>query len=207
MMVKRFNLDFDELLDFLQIETPKAWFVKAQSHLPLILLDHAHCERKAAATAITFLSKYPERTELVHIMSPLAREELLHFEKVIALMKKRGIDYEPLPPSAYASTLHKHITPQDGDERLCDKLIIGALIEARSCERFYGLIPYLQDEELTQFYNSLIKSEARHFKEYLMLAHRYGQNIEQRLAKFLRIENELIGSKDSVLRFHSGIPD
>lgn len=193
------------LCEFLCIKTPEPWLLYAVDHIPLLLLDHAHCERKAAATAINFISKYPEKKELVKRMTPLAREELLHFEKVIAIMTERGISYGPLPPSDYASTLHQHVTNKDGEDRLRDQLLIGAIIEARSCERFAALIPYLQDAELVKFYSGLVKSEARHFEDYLELAYLYGTNIEKRLLFFLSIENEFISSVDSVFRFHSGI--
>lgn len=206
-MVKRLDTDLQMLHDFLQIKTPELWLDYAGSHLPLLLVDHAHCERKAAATAINFISKYPERKELVEVMSPLAREELLHFEKVIDLMAKRDILYGPLQPSEYATKMHKQITKRDGTERLCDQLIIGAIIEARSCERFNAIIPYIEDKELAKFYGTLIKSESRHFENYLMLAKLYGGAIEQRISYFLAMENKFIMSPDTVFRFHSGVPD
>lgn len=206
-MLKRLDIDLQILNTFLKIKTPDEWLVHAVQNIPLLLLDHAHCERKAAATAINFISKYPERTELVRIMSPLAREELLHFEKVISIMKQRDITYTPLQPSNYATNLHQHVTKRDGIDRLCDQLIIGAIIEARSCERFNAIIPFLEDKELAKFYNTLIKSEARHFEEYLNLVKLYGGSMEQRLEPFLSIENDFISSPDTVFRFHSGIPN
>lgn len=206
-MVKRLDTDLQILNAFLRIKTPEAWLYHAANNVPLLLLDHAHCERKAAATAINFISKYPEKTELVRLMSPLAREELLHFEKVIAIMKKKNIPYGPLQPSDYATNLHKHITKRDGIERLCDQLIIGAIIEARSCERFNALISLLLDQELAKFYSTLIKSEARHFEDYLSLVKLYGGDMEHRLKRFLDLENEFILSSDAVFRFHSGIPE
>ncbi len=195
-MLKRLDTDFQLLIDFLQIKTPTSWLEYAASHVPLLLLDHAHCERKAAATAINFMSKYPDRKELITAMSPLAREELLHFEKVIGLMERRQIDFIPLAPSDYATRMHKHITKRDGVERLRDQLIIGAIIEARSCERFSALIAYLQDEELAKFYATLLRSEARHFQDYLRLAKLYAGDIGARVAQFLAIENEFIQSTD-----------
>lgn len=206
-MVKRLDIDLQMLYDFLQIKTPDSWLNYAANHLPLLLVDHAHCERKAAATAINFISKYPERIELIDVMSPLAREELLHFEKVMNLMRQRDISYSPLQPSDYATKLHKQVTKRDGLERLCDQLIIGAIIEARSCERFSAIIPYIEDEELAKFYSTLIKSEARHFEDYLRLAQLYGGDIKRRLGVFLSIENNFIMSTDTVFRFHSGIPE
>lgn len=205
-MLKRVDTDLQMLNEFLQIKTPQLWLDHAKNQLPLVLIDHAHCERKAAATAINFISKYPEKKELIAVMSPLAREELLHFEKVIHILSSRNIDYGPLHPSGYAAQLHKQVTRRDGVERLCDQLIIGAIIEARSCERFNALIPYLEDEELARFYTTLVKSEARHFKDYLHLAQLYGGDISKRTAAFLASEHEFILSSDTVFRFHSGIP-
>ncbi|WP_133130440.1 tRNA-(ms[2]io[6]A)-hydroxylase [Legionella yabuuchiae] len=197
--------DFQSLSTFLRIPTPQAWLNQATLQLPLLLIDHAHCERKAAATAINFMSKYPEESKLVEIMSPLAREELLHFEKVIQLLKKRDIKFGPLKPSRYALRLHQAVTKQCGKERLTDQLIVGAIIEARSCERFRMLAASLSDSELTKFYLSLAKSEARHFEDYLKLATLYGGDITKRIELLLDIENETITSHETVFRFHSGI--
>ncbi|HAT6333046.1 TPA: tRNA-(ms[2]io[6]A)-hydroxylase [Legionella pneumophila] len=206
IMLKRLDSDLQTLNDFLKIKTPEAWLNHAAGNIPLLLLDHAHCERKAAGTAINFISKYPEKAELVAIMAPLAREELLHFEKVIDIMKQKGIVYSPLQPSDYASNLHKHVTNKDGIERLCDQLIIGAIIEARSCERFSSIIPYIEDQDLARFYKTLVKSECRHFEEYLHLAKFYGGSVDDRISEFLTIENAFILSDDVVFRFHSGLP-
>lgn len=184
-MLKRLDSDLQTLNDFLKTKTPDAWLNHAAANIPLLLLDHAHCERKAAGTAINFISKYPEKAELVAIMAPLAREELLHFEKVIDIMKQKGIIYSPLQPSDYASNLHKHVTNKDGIERLCDQLIIGAIIEARSCERFSSIIPYIEDQDLARFYKTLVKSECRHFEEYLHLAKFYGGSVDDRISEFL----------------------
>ena len=205
-MLKRLDTDLQMLNDFLQVKTPQIWLDHAAKNIPLLLIDHAHCERKAAATAIIFMSKYPERKELIEVMSPLAREELLHFEKVIQVMVKRGIEFGPLHPSTYAAQMHKQITQKDGVERLRDQLIIGAIIEARSCERFHALIPYIEDQDLAKFYGTLVKSEARHFEDYLRLAKLYGGDINERLQLFLNIENKFILAQDVVFRFHSGIP-
>ncbi|QMT60228.1 tRNA-(ms[2]io[6]A)-hydroxylase [Legionella sp. PC997] len=205
-MLKRLDTDLQLLNDFLQVKTPQIWLDYAADHIPLLLIDHAHCERKAAATAINFMSKYPEKKELVEIMSPLAREELLHFEKVINIMANKGIQFCPLQPSGYATQMHKQVSSRNVLQRLCDQLIIGAIIEARSCERFHAMIPFLEDQDLVKFYGTLIKSEARHFEDYLRLAKLYGGDIEQRLKFFLSIENDFILASDTVFRFHSGIP-
>jgi tRNA 2-(methylsulfanyl)-N6-isopentenyladenosine37 hydroxylase len=205
-MVKRLDTELHILIQFLKLKTPTAWLDYAATNLPLLLLDHAHCERKAAAAALMFISKYPDKTELVKVMSPLAREELLHFEKVIDFMTLRSISFVSLAPSDYGTRLHKLVSVKNNTQRLCDQLIVGAIIEARSCERFNALIPYLQDHDLAKFYTTLVRSEARHFEEYLRLAKLYGGSIENRLAQFLSIDNSFIASQDDVFRFHSGIP-
>jgi len=198
--------DMQTLNHFLRLPTPVLWLEAAVDNLPLLLIDHAHCERKAAATALNFISKYPAHKELVALMSPLAREELLHFEKVIDIMNLREIEFISLTPSDYAQKLHCRITKFDSKERLRDQLLVGAIIEARSCERFQALIPFLEDKVLARFYASLVKSESRHFQEYLRLVNLYSDDYEERLDYFLQIENQLISSEDSVFRFHSGIP-
>jgi tRNA-(ms[2]io[6]A)-hydroxylase len=205
-MLKQSNTHLQLLNDFLQVKTPDVWLNHAANHIPLLLIDHAHCERKAAASAINFMSKYPEKKELIAVMSPLAREELLHFEKVIQFMNQKGISFSPLQPSGYATSMHKQVTSRNVLQRLGDQLIIGAIIEARSCERFHALLPYLEDQDLARFYGTLVKSEARHFEEYLRLAKLYSDNLDQRLQVFLTLENNFILGKDKVFRFHSGIP-
>lgn len=205
-MLNALTYDLQILIEFIRLPTSDLWLSTAINNIPTLLLDHAHCERKAAATAINFISKYPEKSELVALMSPLAREELLHFEKVKALMEERKLSFAPLQPSNYAQKLHSMVPKNNGKERLCDQLIIGAIIEARSCERFSALIPHLKEGQLRKFYASLVKSEARHFQDYLHLARLYGGNIEERIRVFIQKENELIGAKDEMFRFHSGIP-
>ncbi|MCA0403066.1 MAG: tRNA-(ms[2]io[6]A)-hydroxylase [Proteobacteria bacterium] len=199
--------DLELLIHFLKVSTPTEWLKVAKNNLELLLIDHAHCERKASATAINFISKYPEKKELIKCMSPLAREELLHFEKVIEILDKKQITFVPLTPSNYAIKLHGFITKAPGNQRLVDQLIVGAIIEARSCERFSALINILEDNDLARFYSSLVKSEARHFRDYLHLAELYGDRIEERVQFFLAIENNYILAKDDVFRFHSGIPE
>lgn len=198
--------DLQTLIHFLRVPTPDEWLIAANNNLPLLLLDHAHCERKAATAAINLISKYPAYPDLVQLMSPLAREELLHFEKVIAIMNERNLAFEPLEPSGYGQALHALISKKPGNARLRDQLLIGAIIEARSCERFYALVPVLEDKQVTRFYSSLVKSEARHFQDYLGLATRYGEDTASRLDYFLTVENGLIQKEDAVFRFHSGIP-
>jgi len=192
------------VLDFLHCRTPDAWIQSALQDLPTLLIDHANCEKKAANTALTLMSRYINNDKLLNKMSRLAREELRHFEQVIAIMKKRGIKYLPVSASRYASELHKHIRKTEPN-KLVDTLIVGAIIEARSCERFYTLLPHL-DEDLARFYESLLKSESRHFEDYLVLAETASKEVvDLRVKFFLDQERFLIESSDTHMRFHSGI--
>lgn len=195
----------DSLLDFLACDTPEAWLDWALEHPETLLIDHAQCEKKAASTAMNLLYRYVNQPLLLSKMSQLAREELLHFEQVVTLMEKRGVTYRHLSASRYAGELRRHVRPND-PERLIDVLIIGALIEARSCERFARLIPYL-DAELARFYRTLVKSEGRHFEDYLLLAkEQMSEPLRERIAFFVAREAELIRSVDTDFRFHSGVP-
>lgn len=196
-----------EIETFLQCETPKEWIADAQKpeNLNILLIDHANCEKKAAFTALNLIMKYTELDDLQHKMSRLAREELRHFEQVAAIMKKRNVKYTYLEASKYAERLRKHLR-KTAKERLVDILIIGAYIEARSCERFFRVAPFL-DEELHKFYMTLIKSEGRHYQDYLKLAEKYaGESIEDRVKFFGEVEKEAILTPDPIFRFHSGIP-
>ncbi|WP_137817133.1 MULTISPECIES: tRNA-(ms[2]io[6]A)-hydroxylase [unclassified Pseudomonas] len=192
-----------EIDSFLLCPTPDAWIAQALQNQDVLLIDHANCEKKAASTAITLMFRYIEKADLQYKMSRLAREELRHFEQVAALMKKRAIPYRPISAALYAQRLHKHMRSSE-PHKLIDTLIVGAFIEARSCERFSRLAPHL-DEELGKFYRSLLKSEARHYQGYLKLAQDYaGASIEARVAFFAEIEREAILTPDSEFRFHSG---
>lgn len=193
-----------EIQSFLGCETPDAWIQEALRHPEILLIDHANCEKKAANTAMSLLYKHLDRDDLLKKMSQLAREELLHFEQVVGIMKSRKIQYKNLTPSRYASALRQEV--RAGQEELIDVLIIGAFIEARSCERFAKLAPYL-DDELAKFYRSLLRSEGRHYQDYLALAEQYSkQPITDRVEHFRAVERHLIESEDSEFRFHSGVP-
>lgn len=193
-----------EIEEFLLCQTPQAWIEQALQHPEELLIDHANCEKKAAGTALTLMFRYAEKEDLQQKMSRLAREELRHFEQVTAIMKKRGIKYRQLSASEYAKRLHQHVR-RDEPGKLIDTLIIGAFIEARSCERFYRVLPFL-DAELEKFYRSLLKSEARHFQDYLKLAQQYSKEpIEGRVAFFAEAEREAIFTEDTQFRFHSGV--
>ena len=194
------------ILDFLQAPTPNSWLQSALQHPEILLIDHAHCEKKAASTALNLMFRYVDRPELLTKMAQLAREELLHFEQVLEFMNRRGVTYDHLTPSRYAGALRQHVRTFE-PARLVDTLIIGALIEARSCERFAALAP-LVDEELGKYYTFLLKSESRHFEDYLWLANEYANDdISDRIALFVHEENKLITEPDTEFRFHSGPPE
>ncbi|SFR49006.1 tRNA-(ms[2]io[6]A)-hydroxylase [Marinobacter daqiaonensis] len=197
------NAALAEIHQFLPCRTPHRWIENALANQDLMLIDHAHCEKKAASTALSLMYRYVDNTELLNKMSRLAREELRHFEQVLAIMKKRGVSYGHLSPARYAAGLRQQVRSEDPG-RLVDVLIVGAIIEARSCERFAALAPYL-DEKLADFYNSLLKSEARHYQDYLKLAEQANDGpVDERVAEFLAVERELIETPDTEFRFHSG---
>lgn len=191
---------------FLPCATPTAWLDWARAHPDILLIDHAHCEKKAASTALNLMFRYVDRPDLLDTLSQLAREELLHFEQVLALMRQRDVRYEHLSPSRYAQGLRSGMRREEPG-RLVDILIIGAFIEARSCERFAALAGQV-DDELGRYYRFLLKSESRHFEDYLALAQRYAEaDISARIDHFAAIERQLIESPDRQFRFHSGIPE
>ncbi len=197
--------DISEILQFLGSETPDAWVEAALQHPEILLIDHANCEKKAAVTAMNLMYRYIEHTDLLNKMSRLAREELRHFEMVLAIMGKRGIEYAHVTPSRYAAGLRGGMRNHE-PAKLVDMMIVGAMIEARSCERFAKIAPHL-DDELQSFYISLLRSESRHYRDYLDLALSFsGESIEERIEHFRVIENELINTPDEEFRFHSGIP-
>lgn len=195
--------ELSEIKQFLGSETPDAWVQNALNNQDLMLIDHAHCEKKAATTALNLINRYPHDDDLLHKMSRLAREELRHFEQVLKFIKKRKLRYTNLTASRYAAKLREHVRSHEPG-KLADILIIGAFIEARSCERFAKIAPLL-DEDLSEFYVSLLKSESRHYQDYLSLAGKYEKkDLQGRVAYFREIENKLISDADEQFRFHSG---
>ena len=195
-----------EIDAFLGCPTPDAWIGAALADQETLLIDHKNCEFKAASTALSLIAKYNTHLDLINMMSRLAREELVHHEQVLRLMKRRGVPLRPVSAGRYASGLRRLVRAHE-PVKLVDTLVVGAFIEARSCERFAALVPHL-DEELGTFYHGLLKSEARHYQGYLKLAQQYGDeaDIARRVTLVREAEAELILSPDQELRFHSGIP-
>jgi len=194
-----------EIHSFLLCPTPDRWVENALANPALMLIDHANCEKKAANTALSLINRYTDSFDLLNKMSRLAREEMRHFEHVIAIMKRRNIAYAHVTASRYAPGL-RDLARKSEPGKLVDVLIIGAFIEARSCERFARLAPHL-DAELETFYNSLLKSESRHYQDYLKLAASVTESedeLNKRIAVIAAREAELIQSPDSEFRFHSG---
>ncbi|MBL4567152.1 MAG: tRNA-(ms[2]io[6]A)-hydroxylase [Porticoccus sp.] len=196
----------EEIENFLPCKTPDAWVDEALKQQDVLLIDHANCEKKAASTALNLIYRYVDDFELLNKMSRLAREEMRHFEQVITIMAARGIEYRNINASRYAAGLRKTIRTHE-PARLVDTLIVGAFIEARSCERFAKLAPFL-DDELKQFYLSLLKSEGRHYRDYLSLARKAAgsTSIDERISVIREKEQELIETPDSEFHFHSGPP-
>jgi tRNA-(ms[2]io[6]A)-hydroxylase len=195
--------------DILRAPTDPRWFDAAVARWQDLLLDHANCEKKAASTALSLMFAYPEDADLAHRLSRLAREELRHFEQVQQKMGELGVAHRRLSPSRYAEGLRKATRREEPARRL-DLMLTGALIEARSHERFVGLIPRL-GSPLAEFYDSLAAAEARHVGLYLRLAARTGladaATLGARLVQLATIEAELATSPDTEFRFHSGTPN
>ncbi len=201
-----FNMvDITHIQEFLLCPTPPQWVEWALDNESLLLIDHANCEKKAAASAMNLMYRYVDKPDLLKKMSQLAREELLHFEQVVELMEERGIDYVHLSPSRYASSLREYMRTHE-PARLIDTLIVGAFVEARSCERFAAIAPSL-DDRIRRFYQSLLRSESRHYTDYLALARQYdGSDLAERIAFFAAEEAALVSTPDTEFRFHSGVP-
>ncbi|MGP5210758.1 tRNA-(ms[2]io[6]A)-hydroxylase [Psychrobacter alimentarius] len=200
------KVDLSFVYDFLGARTTRSWVDAAIANLPLIIQDHANCEKKAAGTAMNMMFRYEFSYDLQCKLAQLIREEMLHYEQVIGIMNDRGQDWEYLSAGRYAKGMLKHKRTYE-PAAMIDVLIIGAFIEARSCERFAALAEVINDERLAKYYRYLLKSESRHFEDYLALAQSLSEDsIDERVAFFKEVEAELISSPDTELRFHSGEP-
>ncbi len=184
--------------------TAPEWVARALAHLDEILLDHAHCEKKAASTAVSLLFRYAENRAVVETVPALAREELEHFERVLAVLGARGIPFRRQVPSPYAEDLLRAVRPTE-PERLLDTLLCLALIEARSCERMRLLAEALAAEEVGSLYASLLASEARHHQAYVDLAVRAvpGTNVRARLHELAAHEAAVLAAAPPLPRLHT----
>lgn len=190
----------------LQLASPTsaAWIDQAIRHLDLILLDHANCEKKAAGNALSLLFRYPANGRLVETLSPLAREELQHFERVHRHLQRLGIPIKPLSAAPYAGRLNQHLRRSE-PEHLLDTLLVAAIIEARSHERLGLLGIHAPDLELRQFYLWLAAAEERHWQLYLDLALEQfpADQVQERLDTLLQVEAEILSSLHPEPRVHS----
>ena len=185
--------------------TSDTWVQAAAERWRELLNDHAQCEKKAASTALALLFTYPEDRRLGIALSRLAREELQHFEQVQRLMTSLEVPFERQRPGRYAAGLRARLRTS-GQGRKLDLLLTGALIEARSCERFRLLAPHLP-QPVAGFYQQLAQAEARHFEQYLELAHEVSlPETAPRLRELAECEAGLATREDVELRFHSGPP-
>jgi tRNA 2-(methylsulfanyl)-N6-isopentenyladenosine37 hydroxylase len=191
-------------IKFLKQPTASAWTEQALAHLDIVLLDHSHCERKAAGVALNLMFRYPAREKLVRMLTVIAREELEHFELVNQWLERRGIAMGPLPAPPYGASLNVHIRRQE-PERLLDALLVSGLIEARSHERLGLLAQYCPDSELAAFYRTLMASEARHYGVYWVLANTYfePEAVQHRLEELSTLESNLLATLHPDPRIHS----
>jgi tRNA-(ms[2]io[6]A)-hydroxylase len=191
-------------IKFLQQPTSPAWVKQAIANLDIILLDHSHCERKAAGVALNLIFRYPSSTQLVRTLTAIAREELEHFEQVNQWLDRRGVPLAPLSAPPYGAGLKAQIRRLEPD-RMLDSLLVSGLIEARSHERLGLLAIHCPEPELAQFYRGLMASEARHYGMYWTLATTYFERemVMQRLEELASVESELLATLHLEPRIHS----
>ena len=191
-------------IPWLSAPTSEAWLALALAHPRELLVDHAHCERKAAHTALRFMGSYPAEPGLVEALSPLAREELQHFETVVGLLRRRGWPLRQLSAPPYAKALQQGMAPRE-PERMLDRFLVAGLIEARSHERLGLLARHCPDEELAGLYQSLLASEARHFGLYRTLAERRFSRrvVAARLGSLAAREAQILSQLHRHPRMHS----
>ncbi|WP_024545308.1 tRNA-(ms[2]io[6]A)-hydroxylase [Picosynechococcus sp. NKBG15041c] len=191
-------------IKFLQEPTRPEWIELALANLDTILLDHSHCERKAAGVALNMMFRYPSAVALVKTLTAIAKEELEHFELVNQWLERKNIPLAPLNAPPYGGQLRKLIRPQEPD-RLLDSLLISALIEARSHERLGLLGEHCPEPDLAKFYRGLMASEARHYGAYWVLATTYYDQdlVNQRLEELAIAESEILATLHPEPRIHS----
>ncbi|MBD2498539.1 tRNA-(ms[2]io[6]A)-hydroxylase [Nostoc sp. FACHB-280] len=191
-------------INVLKQPTSDAWVEQAIANLDIILLDHSHCERKAAGVALNFMFRYPSNTKMVRELTAIAREELEHFELVNQWLERRKIPLAPLSPPPYGAGLKAAVRPNE-PERFLDSLLVTGLIEARSHERLGLLAAHCPEPQLAKFYKSLMASEARHFGTYWVLADTYfdRQIVQQRLNELAIVESDLLVNLHPEPRIHS----
>ena len=181
----------------LKLPTDPRWANIAEKNIEEILTDHAYCEQKATSSCISLIIQYPNLTELVDTITPIVSEEWKHFEMVLMHLRKRGYELGMPRKDEYVAALHKKLRKGGSrEEQLTEKLLLNALIEARSCERFKTLWQNIVDKELSEFYHKLMKSEARHYVTFIELARKYAprEKVDKRWQELLEIEAEILGN-------------
>jgi|SRR5947209_2727708 len=188
----------------LHSSSPERWLRQVTANLDELLIDHAHCEKKAAGTAMNLLFAYVENSAVCRAMTEIVQEELSHFHLVLDLLARRGVPFRRLRPSRYGERLHALAGKQE-PQRAVDRLLVAALIEARSCERFGLLRDHLPDRELAAFFGSLFESEARHHSTYVRLAREFApeEAVRRRLEDLAAAEARIIEEGDELARVHS----
>jgi len=188
----------------LQSATSPRWLAQVDAGLDDVIIDHAHCEKKAAGVAMNLLFSYVDHTDLARAMTEIVNEELEHFRQVLDLLERRGIPFGKLSPSSYGQRLHERIRKEEPGKAV-DRLLVAGLIEARSCERFSVLADHVTDPELRDFYRGLFESEARHHATYVRLACGFApeESVRERLHWLAAEEAAIIDRGDPVPRMHS----
>ena len=188
----------------LKKETRENWISQAMPQINEILLDHAHCEKKAASMALNLMFRYPEYPQLMQPLSELAREELRHFEQVFSVMEERNIPFRRQRPSTYAGRLVS-IVRKDEPHRMLDLMLCACLIEARSCERMKILSENLVDVNLARLYRGLLACEARHHQVYIDMLETIfpREEILERLEEVATHESEVLETPDDFVRLHT----
>ncbi|NBW97030.1 MAG: tRNA-(ms[2]io[6]A)-hydroxylase [Planctomycetia bacterium] len=188
----------------LQSASTARWLAQVDAGLDDVLVDHAHCEKKAAGVAMNLLFSYVDHGALARAMTEIVNEELEHFRLVLDLLERRGVPFKKLSPSSYGPRLHELVRKEE-PARAVDRLLVAGLIEARSCERFSLLAEHVDDMELRDFYRSLFESEARHHSTYVRLACDFQpeETVRGRLHELSAREAEIIEIGDPVPRMHS----
>ena len=191
----------------LKVATPDSWLSLACRSIGSLLSDHAECEKKAAIAAINFTRYFTKNQSILASLARIAREEMRHYDLVLHWLAVYNETYQPVGACRYAGSLHKFVSRQEGLQ-VVDKLLIAAIIEARSCERFKALSPLLPNK-LATFYYKLYEAEKRHAFVYLEYAQVFMDStmLKPRLEVWLEREAEIIVQKESVFAFHSGVPD
>ncbi|MEM9266731.1 MAG: tRNA-(ms[2]io[6]A)-hydroxylase [Cyanobacteria bacterium P01_F01_bin.13] len=193
-----------QTIKFLKTPTSQAWVEQALANLDEVMLDHSHCERKAAGIAIKLMFLYPSDTALVEALTEIAQEELSHFKQVNQWLARRGVALRALAAGPYGAKLRKNVRANDPERKL-DLLLVSALIEARSHERLGLLGEYCPEPDLAKFYKSLMASEARHYGAYWVLAtNEFGKDVvTPRLEELAVAESEILATLHPAPRVHS----